>query len=74
MTPEEETRAQYRFLIINIVRISGAIMLVLGLAIIARGVFDLPIEAGYVLFLVGIIDFILVPVLLAKRWKSSKDS
>lgn len=73
MTPEEETKAQYRFLILNIVRISGAIMLVLGLAIIARGAFDLPKAAGYVLFVVGMIDFMLVPLLLAKRWKSSKE-
>ena len=31
MTPEEETKAQQRFLVLNLVRISGAIMLVLGL-------------------------------------------
>jgi hypothetical protein len=75
MTPEEErvqdeTRAQYHFLVINIVRISGAVMLVLGLAIIARGAFELPVAAGYVLFFVGLADFMLVPLLLAKRWKS----
>ena len=73
MTPEEETKAQYRFLVLNIVRITGAIMFVLGLAIIANGVFGLPKAAGYVLFLVGIVDFMLVPLLLAKRWKSAKD-
>ena len=73
MTGEEETKAQYRFLVINIVRITGAIMLVLGLAIIARGVFGLPVAAGYVLFLVGLVDFMLVPLLLAKRWKSLPD-
>ncbi len=73
MTPEEESKAHYRFLVINIVRITGAIMLVLGLAVIARGVFGLPAAAGYVLFLIGIVDFMLVPLLLAKRWKSPKD-
>lgn len=70
MTPEQETKAQYRFLMINIVRISGAVMLVLGLAIIGRGLFGLPEAAGYVLFLVGLTGFMLVPRLLAKRWKS----
>jgi len=73
MTPAEQTKAQYRFLVLNIVRITGAIMLVLGLAIIANGVFGLPKAAGYVLFLIGIVDFMLVPLLLAKRWKSPKD-
>jgi hypothetical protein len=71
MTPEEETKAQYRFLVINICRITGAIMLVIGLAVIARGAFGLPKAAGYVLFLVGMIDFLMVPVFLSKRWKST---
>jgi hypothetical protein len=70
MTPEEETRAQYRFLVLNIVRITGAAMLVLGLAVIAREAFGLPRAAGYVLFAVGLVEFILVPVFLAKKWKS----
>ncbi len=74
MTPEEETKAQYRFLVINIARITGAIMLVLGLAIISRGLFGLPEAAGYVLFFVGLADFMLVPLLLAKRWKSTPSS
>jgi hypothetical protein len=71
MTPEEETKAQYRFLVINICRITGAIMLVIGLAVIAREAFGLPKAVGYVLFLVGMLDFLLVPVFLAKRWKST---
>ena len=70
MTPEEETKAQYRFLVLNLVRISGAVMLVIGLAVIAREAFGLPKAAGYVLFFVGFAEFLLVPVFLAKRWKS----
>ena len=73
MTPEEETEAQQRFLLLNLARISGAFMLVIGLAIIVNGLFGLPVAAGYVLFLIGIVDFMLVPLLLAKRWKSPKD-
>jgi len=71
MTPEEETKAQYRFLVINICRITGAVMLVVGLAVIARGAFGFPKAAGYVLFMVGMIDFLMVPVFLSKRWKST---
>lgn len=73
MTQDEETKAQYRFLIINICRITGAVMLVLGLAVISREAFGLPKAAGYVLFLVGMADFLLVPVLLSKRWKSTSN-
>ena len=70
----EETQAQYRFLVINLCRISGAIMLVIGLAVIAREAFGLPKAAGYVLFFIGIFDFLLVPVHLAKRWKSKPET
>lgn len=78
MTPMDdkaraEMQAQYRFLVINLCRISGAIMLVVGLAVIAREAFGLPKAAGYMLFLVGMLDFLLVPVLLSKRWKSKPD-
>jgi spore maturation protein SpmB len=70
MTQDEETKAQYRFVMINIFRITGAVMLVLGLAVIAREAFGLPKAVGYVLFIVGLADFLLVPVFLSKRWKS----
>jgi hypothetical protein len=75
MTPMDDTaraevQAQYRFLVINLCRITGAIMLVVGLAVIAREAFGLPKAAGYLLFFVGMLDFLLVPVLLSKRWKS----
>ena len=78
MTPMDdkaraEAQAQYRFLVINLCRITSAIMLVVGLAVIAREAFGLPKSAGYLLFLVGILDFLLVPVFLAKRWKSKPD-
>ena len=78
MTPMDdkaraEVQAQYRFLVINLCRITGAIMLVVGLAVIAREAFGLPKAAGYLLFLVGMLDFLLVPVLLSKRWKSKPD-
>jgi hypothetical protein len=73
MTPDDDTKAQYRFLMLNLVRVTGAVMLVIGLAVIARGTFGLPKSAGYVLFLVGFIDFLVVPVFLAKRWKSPSD-
>lgn len=71
---QEETRAQYRFLVLNLCRITGALMLVVGLAVIAREAFGLPKAAGYLLFVVGMIDFILVPYILAKKWKSKPEA
>lgn len=68
-----EMQAQYRFLVINLCRIIGAILLVLGLAVIARETFGIPKAVGYLLFMVGMLNFLLVPVFLSKRWKSKPD-
>lgn len=68
-----EMQAQYRFLVINLCRIIGAILLVLGLAVIAREAFGIPKATGYLLFLIGMLNFLLVPVFLSKRWKSKPD-
>ena len=68
-----EMQAQYRFLVINLCRIIGAIMLVVGLAAIAREALGIPKAAGYLLFAVAMINFLLLPVYLSKRWKSKPD-
>jgi hypothetical protein len=69
-TANEDAIARKRFAILSAVRLSGAIMLAIGLAIIANGFMDLPIEAGYAVFAVGVFDFIAMPVILSRKWKS----
>jgi hypothetical protein len=70
MTPEEEAKAKQRFIVLGLLRLSGAVLIAVGMAVIAKGALGLPVVAGYALFAVGIADFILLPVVLAKRWKS----
>lgn len=64
----EDIRARNRFIIINVARFGGIAMVMLGMAIIQR-VIDLPWPVGAVLAVVGMIDFFVVPILLAKAWK-----
>ena len=61
--------ARSRFFVIQLVRLSGAVMVVAGLAVLV-GKLDLPRAAGVVLALVGLFDFAVAPMLLARRWKS----
>ena len=61
--------AKARFFAIIAIRIAGAGLAILGLAIIQRKI-GLPVEAGYALFLFGLIDAFVVPTLLLRRWKS----
>ena len=65
-----EALARKRFAVIGAVRITGGAMLVFGLAIIANGFMDLPIMAGYIFFAIGAFDFIALPVILSRKWKS----
>jgi hypothetical protein len=53
-------------------RWSGVALVILGLMIITGriGLPDIPKEAGYVLFVVGLIDALIMPTVLARRWKS----
>jgi hypothetical protein len=68
-----EALAQKRFFMLNAIRISGAIFIGLGLAILANGFMDLPKIAGAAVFLIGIFAFIFVPFKLARAWKSKAD-
>lgn len=63
--------AKARFFAIQGVRISGTILTMLGIAVLA-GKTDLPRLAGYVLAVVGLVDALIVPTLLARRWSSRK--
>ena len=70
MNEDADNLARNRFIILNIVRISGAIFVLLALAVISRGFLGLPREAGYVLLVLGIAEFIIAPLMLAKAWRS----
>jgi hypothetical protein len=73
MTPEEEAKASARLLVINAARLAGAIMIAVGLGVIVNGFADLPIEIGYFLFAVGVFEFVLMPLILARKWKAPKE-
>ena len=69
MTDQAEALAKQRFLVINLVRISGVIFVMLGIAIVEQAI-ELPRMVGYVLAVIGLFDIFLFPTVLARRWKS----
>lgn len=64
-----EDRARNRYLMLQAVRLAGIVQVVLGLAITMDRL-ALPHVVGYLLIANGMIDAFLIPVLLARRWKS----
>ncbi len=70
MINDENPLAIKRYYIISGLRLCGAIILAVGLAIIANNFRGWPIELGYLLFAIGTLFFIVLPVTLARKWKS----
>lgn len=68
-----EALARKRYTVISSVRIFGGAMLIFGLAIIANGFMGLPVMAGYICFAIGAFDFIALPAILSRKWKSQPD-
>lgn len=64
-----EDPAKVRFIVIQLARWSGAALVFVGLLALAGRV-EIPAFAGYILAIVGLIDALIVPTLLARRWKS----
>ncbi len=61
--------AKGRFIVIQLIRLSGIALVMFGLAITA-GRTPLPAPLGIVLVLGGLFEVLVLPLLLARRWKS----
>ena len=61
--------AKARWMAIQAVRWTGLALFILGLLIYAKKI-DLPIEAGWVLMAVGLLDALFMPGMLARKWKT----
>lgn len=66
---DTEALARQRFMLLNLVRLSGVALALVGLAAIA-GKLGLGKEVGAVLFVIGLFEALIAPIFLAKRWKS----
>ncbi len=61
--------AKAKFIAIQAVRWSGLGLVLLGLLIV-NGKIDLPEIAGYILTAIGLLDALVMPVVLARLWKT----
>ncbi|WP_295530401.1 hypothetical protein [Novosphingobium sp. Chol11] len=69
----ERDPAAARFAVLQLVRLSGAALLLLGVLLLSGKVPwlpRLPEAVGYVLVAVGIAEFFIVPLFLTRRWRS----
>ena len=65
---QAEDRAAKRFFLLQAIRLSGVVLILLGVMTLA-GTMAWPELVGVVLLVGGAVDFFFLPVLLAKHWK-----
>ena len=65
-----EDEARSRYMVLNTVRLSGAILAAIGLGVIAGKLDFMPPEGGYAFFAVGLFEVLFLPAILAGRWKT----
>ena len=78
MTQTDDSLAKKRFFAITAMRLMGAIFVLIGFVLI-RGGWELagqPTDRwiGVAVVLIGAFDFAVMPLLLARRWRSPKSS
>jgi hypothetical protein len=61
--------AKGRFFIIQMMRLSGLALVVVGLSIL-NGSIEAPEIVGYAVLAIGLLDALFMPTILARRWKS----
>lgn len=61
--------ARNRFLVISAVRFAGTAMVVIGLLVVG-GAIPEPTWAGYIMIAVGFADLLIVPQVLASKWRT----
>lgn len=77
MATNPDTLARNRFFAIGAMRIVGVLLAMAGFLII-RGVWPLVDPAtdriiGIAFVLIGVFDFAIMPIILARRWRSPKE-
>ena len=66
---DDESLAMQRFVMLNLVRLSATALTVVGLLIVA-GKIDVPKPAGIAFAVFGLLELLLLPPFLARKWKS----
>ena len=66
---DDDSLAMQRFVMLNLVRLSATALTVVGLLIVA-GKIDIPKPAGVAFAVFGLLELLLLPPFLARKWKS----
>jgi hypothetical protein len=67
--PVDDTRARNRWAAINVARLGGVALTVLGIMVLS-GEVELPRVAGWIALVVGLAGALVLPGVLVRRWRT----
>lgn len=67
--PSNDDVARNRWIVLSLSRLAGVGLVIAGL-LVTQGAISWPVEAGYVMVAVGIVDAFVAPQILARLWRS----
>ena len=67
--PSAEAAARTRWMVINLTRLAGVAMVLVGICGL-RGVIAIPAPAAYGFLAFGLFDLFAVPQILARKWRT----
>lgn len=71
MTPKQkDAQARNRYFVLSLMRLTGVAMTILGIVVTAGRIEGVPVAAGYLLVLAGLIEMAVVPRMLARKWRT----
>lgn len=62
--------ARNRFFLLTAARVSSVVLVAFGVLIIGGAIEAAPIELGYALAVIGLVELMVLPRFLARRWRS----
>lgn len=70
MTPQQGDLARKRFIILTVLRFSGVVLMLAGMANISARTVEPADLIGGIIFLVGFLDSLILPRLLIRKWRT----
>ncbi len=68
--PASDQTARTRWLALNLMRLGGLAIVLVALLIMTGRLAAVSPMAGYILFVLGMVEMFIVPQILARRWRS----
>ena len=71
--PVSDEVARNRFVVLNLVRLAGTALTVVSMLILGDAI-GAPYALGYVLLALGLVAIFAMPLMLARRWRTPRDT